>query len=101
MKLDHDEFKFALQTYKTLTLTKSVLVAGALLHTKGKCGGGGAAVTGAKSAFGGAVFTFGDKGGQTFAAPTTGNMRCGRDRGQWRANARGGGDGEWRGREGS
>ena len=33
MKLDHEEFKFALQTYKTLALTKLVLVAEALPHS--------------------------------------------------------------------
>ena len=98
MKLDHEEFKFALQTYKTLALTKHVLVAGVLLLSSKKKGGGVGAAS-AKSAFGGDVFSFAGNSGQGFAAPATGNRRRGGGRGRWRANAHGsGGGGGWRGR---
>ena len=99
MKLSHEEFKFALQTYKTLVLTKHVLVAGALPPSSKKKGVGGAAS--AKSAFSADVFSFVDNG-QAFAAPATGNRRRDGGRGRWRANACGsGGGGGWRGRGGS
>ena len=83
MKLDHAEFKFALQTYKTLALTKPILVAGALPH-KAKKGSGTTAPV--ESAFGADVFSFVDKS-QAFVAPATDDRRRrGRGGGRWKGH---------------
>ena len=98
MKLDHAEFKFALQTYKTLALTKPVLVAGALPPKSKK---GSDTTASVESAFGADVFSFVDKS-QAFVAPAADDRRwCGRGGGRWKGRGgrrRGGG---WRGRGGS